>query len=415
MKKILKFLLVPVFVSSTTLTVVACGTNEQISNQDIINLATGRMQNHMFNMNNDLGLTKIPDDQSSYNSLSGTVRQRITSYYSNLVQPGLNWDYPGVNVSVTTDSDSTPSTFITKYGSNVESRINLTAHLAYKNLTAKTDIIVKINNDKTTQQEKIDAIGSYLTKYLDTNPVFSFKTLFKDGLKSTDPEAAYADGQIQASLRNNLFITTTTENPIPIIDVAGVDLSVQRPTSEATIYTLDNDAMSDKKQVQGSLENLTLTLGYESGGFHTSIEGKTLKIAQTFNDTNNQVATILNQGSEGLQFNKADLVAGKLPEENQMLDKYDPDNSFRDKVAEKIFNFISLVYPTAKMKGSDTWDASKVTIDNAASTSYIKENEKYGYFIVNVKFSFKVDNSNPDKPVVIETLVSNLKLNLNDL
>ncbi|MGL5268815.1 MAG: hypothetical protein ACRC8P_03575 [Spiroplasma sp.] len=408
MKKILKFLLLPVFVISPTVTVVACGANAvQIASQDILNSATGRMQDHIFDMT-ELKLKEIPNDQSSYDSLSILTRDIITNYYSELVTPGLNWDYPAVAVKVTTDKSSSP--FLNKYGSDVESRINLTAHLTYKNLAASKDIVIKISNDKKSYQEKIDAIGNYLKKYLEDNNnfVFPFKTLFKDDLMSNDSNSIFAYNQIQAALRNSLFIPTK-EKPIPVIDVAGVDMSIQGPDSPSKIYSLKGIDITTKT-ITGTLENLTLTIGYESGFYYKLSMNKTFNIVQSFTDATNQIATILNQGEQGLQFEKADLVDQELPKENQMLEKYDPKNEFRNKVAQKIFTFINIIYPTTKMKGSDTWDASRIEIENAASSPYIIEDKNYGYFMVNIKFNFKIDDSS-----AIVVLVGDLKLNLKNL
>lgn len=408
MRKILKFLLLPVFVISPTMTAVACGvSNEQIANEDILNSAAGRMQNHIFDMT-ELGLAQIPEDKAAYNSLTASTREKITNYYSELVKPGLNWDYPAVTVDVTADKDSSP--FLNKYGQDVESRINLTAHLTYKNKSTSKNIVIKINNDTKNHQEKINAIGAFLEKYLEDKKDFNFpfKTLFKDNLKSNDPAAAFTYGQIQAALRSSLF-SSTKDNPIPVIDVEGVDMFIEGPSSESSsnIYTLKG-IDTKNKVISGILENLKLTIGYETG-FYYQISGKTYNIAQSFTDATNQIATILNQGKQGLQFNNSELVGSKLPEDNQMFEAYDVNKEFSKKVTEKMFTFVNKVYPTDKIKGSDTWDASRIEIDNAASSSYVSVDENSGYFMVNIKFSFKINDDS-----LIELTVGDLKLNLNN-
>lgn len=406
MRKILKFLLLPVFVVSPAVTVVACGTSsEQVANEDILNSATGIMQNHTFNMD-ELGLKQIPSDKSTYDSLSVFARNKITEYYSNLVKPGLNWNYAPVTVSVTTDKVS--SNFLTKYGLDVESRINLRTHLTYKNLKAEKDIVIKINNNNNNNQTKLNAIGSFLEKYLKDNKgfVIPFKVLFKDDLKSDEPGASFAFASIEAAFRSSLF-TVTKEKPIPVIDVEGVDISIHPDTSNNEsnkIYSL-KEADAEHKVILGTLENLILTISY-GNGFYYQIKGNSYTIAQSFTDTTNQVSTILNQGSQGLQFNKVDLVNQELPKDNQKLADYDSDEQFIKKVTQKMFTFINMVYPTQKINSD--WISSMIEIENAASSPYVKESDNYGYFMVNISFSFKIAENE-----VIAANVGNLKLNLN--
>jgi len=67
-------------------------------------------------------------------------------------------------------------------------------------------IVVIITNDTASPQTRIDAIGTYLTTYLNsrTEP-FEFQTLFKNNLSSDDNEAKNVYGKIAASLRDPLF------------------------------------------------------------------------------------------------------------------------------------------------------------------------------------------------------------------
>lgn len=409
MKRILKFMLLPVFVGASSVTVIACNSNnDQGSNQDIINSAASKMQDHMFDMTK-LGLTEIPPENTKYNTLAVTARNKITSYYSNLVKTDLNWDYPTVAVQIIGDS----STFLRYYGPDVESRIELTAKLTYKDLTANKNIIIKINNDTTDDQQKIDAIGTILTDYLrQSNLVVPFKTLFKDNLVSNSEEAKYVYSNIEAALRDNLF-NSSKENPIPVIDVEGIKIFI-RPSdlnSSNIIYNLDSSAIdSNKKTINGTLQNLIVRIYYQSG-FYYEMKIESLKIAQSFSDINNQLSHILNQGPQPLQFN-----ISNLPKDGQTLSDYDSDESFRNTVKEELFSYISKVYPTAKMKGSDSWNASKIKIENAASSPFYKDkdDEKRGYFEINVLFSFKVNNIEGE-PEIVSPLVSNLKLNLNSL
>ncbi|MBE4703913.1 hypothetical protein [Spiroplasma platyhelix] len=402
MKKLLKYLLVPVFASSTTLTVVACGTSEPVWNQDILSSAVGQMQDHTFNMSQDLLLAQIPATGTLYNTLTNPVKNRINNYYSSLVSSSnINWGYPDVAVSVTAEENNSP--FQRKYGENVESRINLDAHLTYKGLQAKTTIVVKISNDKTSPKQKIDAIGSTLTTYLATNPVFNFKTLFKDGLMSDDASAnkLYFEGP----LRTALFIDTTETDPVPFIDVAGVDIAVELPSSPTKIYDLTGvETINEKKVITGSVQHLDLIL-YDQRGNSAILNDKTLKVAQNINDASNHITTMLTQGESVLQFKQA-----TLPTESQTLEEYyTVDATLKGKVQQKFFDIISLFYPASKINGSETWSAERVSFPNESSTPFIKKNptDTQGYFFISVKFEFHVDSN-----TVIDSTVYDIKLNL---
>lgn len=398
MKKLLRFLLVPVFVGTSAITVVACGTSLPVSNEDILSSAVGRMQNHTFNMSADLHMNNgLPEDGKHYTDLSGSVRSRITAYYSDLVKETINWDYPSVAVRITADADNSP--FLRKYGPDVESRINLVAHLNYRNLSRDKAIVVKINNDTSSGKDKASAIATTLSTYLSTSPTFNFSSLFKDGLTSAEAENGYY-GKITAPLRFALLKETTQEQPIPIIDVAGVDLKVESGTG--TIYNLNSNAVNAvDKRVEGTFQNLNLSLSYQNK-FFAPLASQTIKVAQDFSKANNQIAEMLNQGNQALKFDRT-----TLPDEAQMLSDYDTDSSLRDAISAKLFEQIAIIYPTAKMSGNDPWDKTRITIDNADSSSYNKEDDNHGNFIVNLKFDFRADNASG-----IETLVSNIKINL---
>lgn len=410
MKKILKYLLVPVFVGSTALTVVACGTTQPAWNQDILNSAVGRMQNHTFNMNEDLNLAALPEEGTKYSDLSVAVRSRINGYYSDLVKSSISWDNPSIDVSLSGQDDSP---FLKKYGDLVESRLTLTAHLTYRNLNADTTIVVKINNDQANPIEKINAIGATLGTYLDTNPVFYFQTLFKNHLRSDD--SSFKPLEIEAPLRTALFKETTEENPIPVIDVAEVDIAVLTPESPAEIYALDSpaiDTIGEIKVIKGKLSNLSLMLHYQ--GFSTILTGKTLAVAQRISDASNQITSMLNQGQQALQFKQATLPEITPGAQPPTLQQYFDGTgaSLKGDIQKKMFDIISKFYPTENMSGTiDPWASAQISFPNATSSPYIKIDDTHGYFLANIRFLIKFDNLTPN-PTTIDSLVYNIKLNL---
>lgn len=404
MKKILKILLVPVFVSTSSLTVVACGTNStRVWPEDILNSAVGRMQNHMFSAQ-DLGIAAMPQDQRLYGSLPLLARARITNYYSDLVKAG-NWDYPTVSVRVTANGNNSP--FFNPYKNRVESRITLTTHLSYKNLTQSKDITVKIDDENENSQVKITAISEYLTEYLATNPVFNFSSLFQDGLKSDDPNVNWA--QIEAPLRFGILRETTKENPFPVIDVADVNLAVvpiAKTDPAKVLYQLDTNSLTaESTEIKGTLQNLTLMLRYKEAS--KEVAAPSLAIAQKISDTNNQVARILNKNPGALSFTQT-----ALPENGQTLSEYSEGAALQENLAATLFADIEKIYPTAKMNAG--WTASQITVDNPESSVYVKgdkgDENTFGHFLVNIKFEFKLEAG--DEKLIIATTVYGIQLNL---
>lgn len=416
MKKILKFLLMPILVLAPTMTVIACGSGGvQLSDADILSLAEGQMQNHTFAMKEDLGLMNLPTRR--YSNLSSTTRGIITKHYQSQIEPGVNWDNPAVNVSI--NQSESNLNFLNRYGADVEARLVVTAHLKYKNLESDKNIVIKITNDQTNKKQKVDGITNYLNGYLAAvNPNFSFSTLLSDGLVSNKPGINGQLANIEASLRRTLFTESDTRDPdntdVPILDVAGVGLSVQlsAPATDTVIYNLNSSAIDTTNEVvTGVLQNLILTLGYQTGeqnaiNLATDPNVKSLNIAQNFISVGTQIANILNQGS-GFSFEQA-----TLPNSGETIADYDARvGNFIEAVQNKFFNeYIALYYPTGKM--NPNWTSGLVDITSQASSSYVMhdfDNPSYGgYFAsVNLSFTYKVDDNNS-----ITASVFNVRLNI---
>lgn len=410
MKKLLKYLLVPVLAGTTTLTVVACGTNETGVPQDVLSSAVGAMRNATFQMEKDLFLSSLPNDK--YSKLDSSARDVIYNYYSDLVKPGTTWDKPAVAVAL---EDKDENIFIRKYGSEVEARITITAHLTFQNKTADKDIVVKINNDATSEQVKIEAIGSTVGFYLDGNPTFNSPTLFKDGLKSDDPFVSKT--QIQAPIEDGLFKKSISEDGFPIIEVAGVSLQVILPETSTEIYTLDKIVNADNEKetvrlIQGSLKNLSLKLNYGIDA-STIITGKTLTIVQNISDATSQISSLLLQS---LQFSQT-----VLPTAGQTLEDYfdNAGKELKQTIQNKLFtDFISVIYPAAKMTGTvDTWAATQIIFPDG-STPFIQddENDDWGYFLIRINFKVTIANHDPSKEgdidVVIDSQAFNVELDI---
>lgn len=416
MKKLFKILIVPVFIIAPTMTVIACGTtSQQVSNQDILNSASGRMQNHTFNMT-ELSLSGIPNNDLRYEQLSGTARGKIESYYRELVKAGsITWDYPTVAVQIKSDNTTL---FVNKYGPNVEARVNIIAHLSYQSLVSDKPITVRIANDNAAEQDKADAIKTYLkdVELNPNNPIFLFRTLLQDGLKSNAQGINIIYDKITSDLRSYLFETTSNENPFPIIDVAATNITVFGNTSSSDeIYTFDNQSLNPATAtVTGKLKKLTLRINYNNKYSDLKLDDLTsqsLNVAQTFTDVNNQLLTTLNQA---YNFKKSDLNNNTLPASGQTLAEYDPTpgaNTFTGKIKTALFNKIAIIYPTAKM--DSTWTADLINIPNPAASRFtlLPGNTHYGSFILtSVIFEFKLNNE-----VIIQATINNIQLNLNDL
>lgn len=397
MKKILRFLLVPVFVGSTSLTVVACGTSPTVWNQDILESAVGQMQNHTFKMNDDLGLNNLPSGKFTDRENLG-VRNDITGYYQGLVKTNdVTWDNPTVDVEIR--PDETESEFVAKYGNLVEARVTLIAHLSFRNLSKDTAIVVKITNDVALGQERINAIGAYLGTYLESNPTFNFPDLFEDNLTNKQENAIY--GKIQAPLREALFTTKTNDEDFPVIDVEGIDIEVSAASeTEQVIYKLNDNAI-DGKLIKGTLQNLSLTV--HDGSFKsTPLTGQTLNIAQSVSDASTQINNILNQS---LTFPVA-----TLPQAGSSLAS---NANVQQLIQTALFNLIKVVYPTAKMQGTVPWDEKLITFPNSDSNFYVaeknagEEESKFGHFLVDMQFKFVIG---PE--IQIDALANSIKINL---
>lgn len=406
MKKILRFLLVPVFVGSASLTVVACGTSATVWNQDILESAVGQMQNYTFKMNADLGLNNLPtgkfNDQSNL-----SVRNDINGYYQSLVETNdVTWDNPTVAVKIV--ADATESPFVAKYGPTVETRITLIAKLSYRDVSAEKSIVVKVTNELEPEKTKLDAVGSYLSTYLsDQQPTFNFQSLFKDGIKADD--AAFNSLDYQAPLRKALLKDTTSEDPFPVIDVEGMELTVQPTTPTGEVYQLDSPAITaEKKIVTGTLKNLDLFISNNNWNVAPyQITGKTFKIAQAVNQTSDQIAQLLSQPSQSLEFKET-----ALPAAGDSLAKY--GEAFQGKIQDKLFIKIAEFFPTAKMNGQKTWDAKLITFPTAASNLYEEISDTRGYFLVDLKFEFPIvlDEAEPKNNVIINASLTGLRINL---
>ncbi|MDQ7982765.1 MAG: hypothetical protein REH79_00910 [Spiroplasma sp.] len=425
MKQHLKFLFLSTLTSVPIVSVVACSTTSatSISDQDILNSAEGMMQDHIFNMTY-LGLSDLPADKVKYDDWKfPSAKTKIAEFYRDLVTNNLNWAYPTVTVDITSGEPLKfiESSFINKYGPKVEARINLVAKLSFKGLTSSVPIVVKITNNETKAQDRIDAIGVFLQNYLnDSNLVFEFKTLLKDNLLSSEPEAKHAYGPITSNLRAALF-TSSNEATIPVIDVDGIDFNVL-PIGEAepakTIYTLNDSSAVQDDTINGTLKNLTLQIIDKNTVKYNNITldsldkaNQSLKVQQKFADANNQIGRILNQGPDGLKFEGADLPGGALPTAGQVLSEYDAGSAFTNKVREKIFSLISKIYPTEKIDGS--WTQAAITFPTANSSEFVLESDEnpsdnihFGYFLVTLDFESQIGGK------TIKATISNIKLNL---
>ncbi len=442
MKRHLKFLLLSTLTTIPIVSVVACSSSDSsnFSDRDVLNSAEGVvMANQIFKMKEDLGLISIPSDGSNYDTiLTASVRTMISNHYSGLIKAGnLSWPYETVsvnirNVKTTYELDDTgtnkpvesDTAFSAKYGADVEARIDLTADLSFKNLTSSVPVVVKITNDTASPQARIDAVGTYLTTYLNsrTDP-FEFQTLFKNNLSSDDNEAKNVYGKITTSLKDALF-----NSDDPVIDVEGLNFSVLPITAgeNQTIYNLTDvseitdpdDSTSTIGVINGTLQNLTLEVSDENAFSHdialSSLTTPSLKIRQRFSDATNQISGILNQGADALWFIDSDLPSSTLPNPGDTLSTYDGDaKAFTSKVAQKLFDFISQVYPSATM-GSG-WVVDAITFPNANSSQFVLETDpddpnsdgtNNGYFTINVEFSCTIGNDS------ILASIGDLRLNL---
>lgn len=403
MKKILRFLLVPVFVGSASLTVVACGTNATVWNQDILESAVGQMQNHTFKMSDDLGLNNLPSGKFTDRENLG-VSNDISGYYQGLVKTNdVTWDNPTVDVQIR--ADEAESEFVAKYGNLVEARVSLIAHLSFRNLSKDTPIVVKITNDLALGKQRIDAIGTYLGTYLATNPTFNFPDLFEDNLTNKIEKAMY--GKIEAPLREALFTTKINDEAFPVIDVEGIDIEVTAASdAEQVIYKLNDNAI-DGKLIRGTLQNLSLIV--HDGSFRSEpLTGQTLNIAQSVSDASTQINNILNQS---LNFSVA-----TLPQAGSSLAS---NANVQQLIQTALFNLIKVIYPTAKMKGTVTWDEKLIEFPNSDSNLYVAEKNsgeesKFGHFLVDMQFKFVIgpDSEQPDKQIQIDALANSIKINL---
>jgi len=171
-------------------------------------------------------------------------------------------------------------------------------------------IVVIITNDTASPQTRIDAIGTYLTTYLNSRTEsFEFQTLFKNNLSSDDNEAKNVYGKIATSLKDALFSSDD-----PIIDVEGLEFTVLPITAgqNQTIYNLTDvseitdpdDSTATIGVINGTLQNLTLEISDENAFSHdialSSLTSTSLKIRQRFSDATNQISGILNQGPDAL-------------------------------------------------------------------------------------------------------------------
>lgn len=446
MKQHLKFLLLSTLTSIPIVSVVACASSNLtgIADRDVLNSAEGTvMANQTFNMNKNLGLIALPNDGSNYDNLDSNIKNKISEHYSELVKVGnLNWPYETVSVNIhnvkttyvyneTTgknDLVTSETAFSTKYGPLVEAKIDLTAELSFKNLTSSVPIVVIINNDNdnATPQAKINAIGNYLTDYLNnrTDP-FEFQTLFKNNLSSDDKEAANVYNKIEASLNNTLFNESD-----PVIDVEGISFRLP-PIAKGqnqTIYNLTgtseitdpDDSTSTIGVIDGILQNLTLQIFNGSYSYNINLSDLTaqnIKIRQRFADADNQIAGILNQGPDSLWFINSDLPNGTLPEPGEKLVDYDgAERTFTSQVAKALFESISSVYPggTGAIMGED-WTVNAITFPTENQSQFVlvtdpddpnSDGVNTGYFIVNVEFSCIIGND------TISASVGDLRLNL---
>lgn len=447
MKQHLKFLLLSTLTSIPIVSVVACASSDSngFSNRDVLNSAEGVvMANQTFKMSEDLKLIAIPSDGSNYDTIISTnVKDMISNHYSELVKSGnLSWPYETVSVNIrnikttyvynpTTGKNEpieSPTAFSAKYGADVEARIDLTADLSFRKLTSSVPIVVKITNDTSSSQAKVDAVGNYLTTYLNNHEddPFEFQTLFKNNLSSDDNEANNVYGKIATSLKDALFRTNDNQTT-PVIDVEGLDFNVLPIASgqNQTIYSLtgvseipnpDNSAATIGV-INGTLQNLTLQISNDA--FHhnidlSSLTTPNLKIRQRFTDATNQVAGILNQGADALWFIDSDLPNSTLPTIGQILADYDGDSkSFTTKVAQKFFDLITQIYPSTIMGSS--WAVDAITFPTANSSQFVLETDpddpnsdgtNNGYFTINVQFSCTIGND------TISTSIGDLRLNL---
>lgn len=442
MKRHLKFLLLSTLTTIPIVSVVACSSSDSsnFSDRDVLNSAEGVvMVNQTFKMKEDLGLIAIPSDGSDYDALATSVRTMISNDYRELIKSGnLSWPYDTVsvnirNVKTTYELDDTTNTnkavesdtaFSAKYGSDVEARIDLTADLSFKNLTSSVPIVVIITNDTATPQARVDAIGTYLTTYLNsrTDP-FEFQTLFKNNLASDDNEAKNVYGKITTSLKDALF-----NSDEPIIDVAGINFNVLPIAAgqNQTIYTLtDVSEITDPDDdtttigvINGTLQNLTLEISDENAFAHditlSSLTTPSLNIRQRFTDATNQIAGILDQGADALWFVDSDLPNSTLPTPGENLSTYDNDtNAFTSTVAAKLFDLISQIYPSAIM--GSAWIVDAITFPTINSSQFVLETDpddpnsdgtNNGYFMVNVQFSVVIGND------TITATIGDLRLNL---
>lgn len=442
MKRYLKFLLLSTLTTMPIVSVVACSSSDSsnFSDRDVLNSAEGVvMANQTFKMNADLSLINIPNDGSNYNALNASVRTIISNHYSALIKSGnLSWPYETVsvnirNVKTTYELDDTTgankpveseTAFSAKYGADVEAKIDLTADLSFKNLTSSVPIVVIITNDTASPQTRIDAIGTYLTTYLNSRTEsFEFQTLFKNNLSSDDNEAKNVYGKIATSLKDALFSSDD-----PIIDVEGLEFTVLPITAgqNQTIYNLTDvseitdpdDSTATIGVINGTLQNLTLEISDKNAFSHdialSSLTSTSLKIRQRFSDATNQISGILNQGPDALWFINSDLPNSTLPNPGDTLSTYDGDaKAFTAKVAQKLFDLISQVYPSATM--GSAWTVDAITFPNANSSQFVLETDpddpnsdgtNNGYFTINVQFSCTIGNDS------ILSSIGDLRLNL---
>lgn len=428
MKKLLKFMLMPMLVGTPAMSVVACAnSNTQYPADQILNIAVGRMNPATFKMKgnaqdpNDvdrLGLTSLPETSKTYEDLSAENKNVITQHFKTLVTTGSEttagvWQYPSVDVIV---SAITGQKF-TWYGTtgDIQAKISVNVNLTYQGLQKQKKVTLVVFNDVTDSLTKAKAIANTVKASLNTatQTAVDLDTLPMDGIKGNSSTQQSVLTKISSSLAQ-AWVNPTPFNSTDkswMIDVIGnVQITATPADNTNSFYTLDSPAISsDNKFITATLTNLNITITYKSpfGGteepssFSTAdltTASQKIKVQQsTGTAMKNQLANALPKDS--ITLSKTE-TAGKIPLPDDTWETYVQGNGITDKVLQYIFtgkydgsgtSGILSVYNHDKMIASGiTWDKSILTITGSTKFQPSGTSTGIGKFVVNFILKYNI-------------------------
>lgn len=405
MKSLLKLLGTLTLATTPAITVVACDSeNKQMTPRDILNSATAFITDSDLPIVSDLYLkdTNIKLlEGKTFSQFNDPVKKAVADFFANKLkkstdQHPTNWYHPDAHVQIM-DLDNDPKKpdagkFVlpVKVAADkpaVNGHLWVKAEISYASLPPITkNIKLTLNNDKSSDQDKADAIKEFIETdiaSLNVN-VENLPISGKINGSSVEEKAAIAKTQL-SYIQQNLNVAIKDK-----VQYSGLRLSFAftgdfSSDNKATLFTMKDATIAADKSIifNGNVNNITISFLVGSAAKSDLDTGEVgsataIKINQTFADATTQIEKVFSDWTV--------KPVSALPTAIETYDKYNENNSIEDQfIKDGYFAAINKVYTNLGQGWLD-----KITIINRDSHFNSSPTGNNGYFSLNFNLQYKL-------------------------